>query len=130
GRGYGDVLGEGAVDGVTDGSPVRAQVAPAAAALPAMSAEQRRVDGHPVTRGDAGVDVVTDFGDGAGELVPRDQWIRAGRELTGGDVQVRATDAAGPHLDHHMSRVRTGSRHVTHGDLAGFLDDGGLHAPS
>jgi hypothetical protein len=106
GRRDGDVLGEGAVDGVADRVPVRAQVAAARLTRRAVPAEKRRVDRDPFPAAPFVSRAVTERDDAAGELVARNDRVRRGRELTVGDVQVGAADAARPHLHDQLAVPR------------------------
>jgi hypothetical protein len=103
---------------------------PTTPTLPAVAAEERGVHGDAVSGSDAGGDVGGYSRDGTGELVSWNQWIRAGRKLSGGDVQVGAADAACADVDDDLAR--SGGRLVgfLDADEVRFLDDGCLHGTS
>src|SRR3569833_291215 len=128
GRRDGDVLGEGAVDGVAGGAPVRAEVAVAGAARAAVAAEQRRVDRDAVADLPLARHVRAELDDFPGELVPGDDGIRRGREVPVGDVQVGPADPARCDLDDDLAFSGFRLGHLAAPDLAGPVDAGGARA--
>ena len=66
-------------------------------------------------------------GDRAGDLVARDEGERVA-ELAAHDVQVRATDAACGHADHHVALLRSGVCDGGYVDHVGAREEDGLHA--
>ena len=127
GRGHRHVLGECAVHGVADGVPVRAQVAPPAAARRAVPAEQRRVHGHPLAIPPAWRHPGAAGHHPAGELVPGNDRVRRGRELAVGDVHVGPADAAHAHLDDQLTVPRCGVGCLGDAELPGLLPDDRAH---
>jgi hypothetical protein len=130
--GNGDVLGERAGGRIADRGPVLAQVVPARPAVPAVAAEQRRVDRDPVAHRQAerGVDIGGDVGDRPGELVAGGDRVRGRRELPVHDVDVRTAHPARFHLDDDLPRSRCRVRHLCHAKAAGTVEHDGPHETS
>jgi len=109
----------------SDGGPSLAEIPPAATAVVALVALQRRVHRHLVTDGALG-DVRADRHDITGELVAGHDG-QGGCELSLEDVQVRAADAAPGHGDDDLARAGSGVRHGGHVHLTRSGDDCCLH---
>ncbi len=125
-RRYRQVLGAGPRVGNAQGPEVEAHVAVPLAAGPAAAAIIVGVGR------DLGPDSdrrhVLAYGDHlTGELVPRHQRVNGPRKLPVGEVDVRAADTAGPHLDDHFVRSRGRVGDLAYVHVARLVDHHRLH---
>ena len=124
---YRNVVGGGAVYGVTDGAPVVAEVPASDAAPRAMAAEQRWVDRDPVTLVYE-VDTGSHGDHFAGELVAGDDRERGRRKQAGGDVEVGTADSDRADLDHDFTGVGRWIGCRCDVQVSRLFVDNGLHA--
>src|SRR5262249_57273712 len=97
----------------------------------AVAEERGRVPGDPLPAAPFTGRAVTNGDDPAGELVAGNDRVRRGGELAVRDMQVRAADAARPHLHDQLAVPRHRVGDLGHLQLPGLLPhDRAHHAPS
>ncbi len=115
---HGDVLGESTVAAAlvardAENLAAVAEVDLSAAAEPALSAVDRRVERHPLAFGPIG-DVAAEPSDRAGGLVAHDDRRLSAAAAAVHAVHVAAADAAGGHLQQHVVRPNFRRRPLLH----------------